>query len=215
MYRAEKGAVEVDGVDLNVVDPTWWRERVSVVSQHPTLFSGNIRDNIAYGWNQDVPPTQEQIELAASEAFAHDFITSFPEGYDTMIGERGVALSGGQKQRIAIARALLKRPKVLLLDEATSALDAASENAVQQALERAMQNRTVLVVAHRLSTVMRAHQICVLREGRVAESGTHDELVQNPNGIYYDLMQHQFGGFHTDSDTSWGRPGRAEFERKD
>jgi ABC-type multidrug transport system fused ATPase/permease subunit len=158
-----------------------------MVSQEPVLFSGSIRDNIAYG---NTNASLEQIEQVAKLANAHEFVQTFPDGYQTLIGERGAKLSGGQKQRIAIARALLVNPRVLILDEATSNLDAESEAAVQGALARLMRGRTTLVVAHRLSTVRDADRIAVVSDGDIAESGRHAELMAL-GGIYSRLVEHQ------------------------
>jgi ABC-type multidrug transport system fused ATPase/permease subunit len=158
-----------------------------MVAQEPVLFSGTIRDNIAYGRDG---ATRQDVERAARDAFAHDFITGFPDGYDTVIGERGTKLSGGQKQRIALARALLANPRVLVLDEATSNLDAESEAAVQAALARLMHGRTTIIVAHRLSTVRDADRIVVIDGARVVEQGRHDELMER-RGTYRRLVEHQ------------------------
>jgi ATP-binding cassette subfamily B protein len=187
-YDPQGGSIALDGVDYGTLDIDWLREQVGVVSQEPILFATSILDNIRYG-RPDAP--LEAVIAAAKAANAHDFISTFPEGYDTLVGERGVKLSGGQKQRVAIARALLKDPRVLILDEATSALDAESEHLVQEALDRLMKGRTTLVIAHRLSTVKEANRVCVLDEGRLAQEGTHDELVSE-DGIYRRLVQHQF-----------------------
>lgn len=176
LYDPISGSVKIDGCDLRDLDPQWFRRKMAVVSQEPVLFACSIRDNIAYG---NANATVDQIKQAAIKANAHDFIESFPSGYDTMVGERGVRLSGGQKQRVAIARALLMNPKILLLDEATSALDADSEFLVQQALERLMQGRTVLIIAHRLSTVKSADLVAVMQNGSIKERGTHDELLEH------------------------------------
>ena len=135
--------------------------------------------------------TDEDIERAAKQANAHKFIMEFPQGYDTLVGERGLQLSGGQKQRIAIARAILMNPQILLLDEATSALDAESEHLVQQALDKLMLSRTTIVIAHRLSTVRNANSVLVVQDGHIHESGSHDELIKNQNGVYYNLVQRQ------------------------
>jgi ABC-type multidrug transport system fused ATPase/permease subunit len=161
---------------------------MAMVPQDVLLFGGTIRENIAYG-NPDA--AQEEIEQAARQANAHDFIVSFPEGYDTIVGERGVKLSGGQRQRIAIARAILRDPAILILDEATSSLDSASEALVQQALENLMRNRTSIVIAHRLSTIRSADQIIVLERGIVRESGTHEQLLELPDGLYRNLHRLQ------------------------
>ena len=159
-----------------------------MVSQEPILFATSVTDNIRYG---RLDATPAEVEEAARAANAHEFVSAFAEGYDTPVGERGVRLSGGQKQRIAIARALLKDPRVLVLDEATSALDAESEHLVQEALDRLMKGRTTLVIAHRLSTVKGADRVVVLDQGRVAQAGTHDDLVAT-DGLYRRLVERQF-----------------------
>ncbi|XP_071946637.1 uncharacterized protein [Antedon mediterranea] len=185
-YEPESGRIQFGGTDLKTLDPQWFRKEIGMVSQEPVLFACSIKENIAYGKDAD----DEEIVEAAKQANAHDFIESFEDGYDTKVGERGVRLSGGQKQRVAIARALIMNPSVLLLDEATSALDAESEFLVQEAIDRAMQNRTVLVIAHRLSTVRNASQVVVIKEGTVAEIGTHNELLEK-GGVYKDLVLRQ------------------------
>jgi ABC-type multidrug transport system fused ATPase/permease subunit len=162
---------------------------MAFVPQDVLLFGGSIKENIAYG-NQDA--TDEQIEEAAKKANAQEFIQKFPEGYETIVGERGVKLSGGQRQRIAIARAILKNPAILILDEATSSLDSESELLVQEALERLMKGRTSFVIAHRLSTVRNANQIVVIDKGIVQETGTHDALIQSETGLYKRLVEMQF-----------------------
>jgi subfamily B ATP-binding cassette protein MsbA len=159
-----------------------------MVPQETTLFGGTIRENIAYG---NLDATDAEIEAAAGAAHAHEFISEFPDGYNTIVGERGVKLSGGQRQRIAIARALLKNPAILILDEATSSLDYESERLVQDALETLMQGRTTFVIAHRLSTVRRADRIIVMDRGAVVEEGTHKELV-GAGGLYKQLYDIQF-----------------------
>jgi len=186
-YYPTSGTVTLDGKDLKDFDPGWVHEQIGIVEQLPTLFATTIAKNIAYGLD-NVP--MDKIIQAAKEANAHDFISNFSEGYDTLVGERGVRLSGGQKQRIAIARALLKDPSILLLDEATSNLDSQSEHLVQEALDRLMKGRTVLVIAHRLSTVRNADNIVVMSEGKIAEQGTHQELMTQ-NGIYVQLVSRQ------------------------
>ncbi len=173
-YDIQSGAILFDGVDLRELDPTELRAQIALVPQQPVLFTGSIADNIRYG-RPDADMTA--IEDAAKAAFAHDFITALPDGYDAQVGEGGVRLSGGQRQRIAIARAVLKDPKLLLLDEATSALDAESEFQVQRALERLMADRTTLVIAHRLATVVNIDNIAVLDHGQVVAMGKHSELL--------------------------------------
>jgi ATP-binding cassette subfamily B protein len=168
------GQVLIDGVDIRTVTLDSLRRQIGIVPQDITLFSGNIAQNIAYG---EIHPDFDRIEESAKLAKAHDFITQFSQGYHTWVGERGVNLSGGQRQRIAIARALYFNPRILILDEATSALDSESEALVQEALDRAMKNRTVFVIAHRLSTVRAADRIIFLEQGTIVESGTHNELL--------------------------------------
>jgi ATP-binding cassette subfamily B protein len=165
------------------------RQSIGIVSQEPVLVSETLFENIRYG---KPDATHEEVIAASRKAFAHEFITRFPEGYDTLVGERGVQLSGGQKQRVAIARALLKNPRILILDEATSSLDSESEHLVQKALEEQIGKRATLVIAHRLSTVKRADKILVLQEGEVVQVGTHQELYQNENGLYHKLVERQF-----------------------
>lgn len=188
LYDPLAGAVRFDGVDVRELDAGWLREQIGIVSQEPVLFATSIEDNIRYG---RPTATREEVEAAARAANAHEFIGRFPEGYATIVGERGVRLSGGQKQRIAIARALLKDPRVLILDEATSALDAESEHLVQEALDRLMRGRTTLVIAHRLSTVKTADQVVVVQGGRVVEAGTHEGLLAH-DGPYRRLVERQF-----------------------
>ncbi|KAM9387547.1 mitochondrial potassium channel ATP-binding subunit [Phaethornis superciliosus] len=187
-YEPTRGTITLDGRDIAGLDPSWLRGRVlGFISQEPVLFGTSILENIRFG----CPGASDaEVESAARMANADGFIRAFPEGYHTLVGERGVALSGGQKQRVAIARALLKDPQILILDEATSALDAESERVVQEALDRASRGRTVLVIAHRLSTVRGAHCIVVLARGRVAEAGTHEELVRR-GGLYAELIRRQ------------------------
>ncbi|HEU0035674.1 MAG TPA: ABC transporter transmembrane domain-containing protein [Kofleriaceae bacterium] len=191
-YDVDAGRVMFEGIDVRELPLAELRRSLAMVAQEPVLFSGTIRDNIAYGRDG---ATQAEIESAARDAYAHDFITGFPDGYDTMIGERGTKLSGGQKQRIALARALLANPRVLILDEATSNLDAESEAAVQAALARLMHGRTTIIVAHRLSTVRDADRIVVIDGARVVEQGAHDELMAR-RGTYHRLVEHQLIADH-------------------
>ncbi len=188
LYDPQSGALVVDGHDIRTFDPRQWRERVGSVSQEPILFATTIADNIRYG---RADATDEQVRAAARAANAEVFVDAFPEGFDTLVGERGVRLSGGQKQRVAIARAVLRDPRVLILDEATSALDAESEHLVKEALDRLMEGRTTLVIAHRLSTVIDADRVVVLDGGRVVQSGPHEQLM-NEEGLYRRLVERQF-----------------------
>ena len=187
-YDVSGGRILVDGVDVRQADPHALRQRFAYVEQEPTIFHGTVGENIRFG---KPDATQAEIEAAAKAALVHDFVSQLPGAYDTVVGERGVMLSGGQKQRIAIARALLKDAPILLLDEATSALDAESERLVQLALERLMQGRTTLVIAHRLATIRDADRILVLEKGRLIDQGTHDELVKK-GGRYAELARLQF-----------------------
>ena len=188
MYDPQNGHVLLDGKDLRTLDPEWLRQRIGTVAQEPMLFASSIADNIRYG---RMGATDAEVEAAARAANAHEFISRFPEGYRTLVGERGVQLSGGQKQRIAIARAVLKDPRLLVLDEATSALDAESEHLVQEALERLMKGRTTLIIAHRLSTVIGADRVVVMEGGKVVQSGDHAALM-GQEGLYRRLVERQF-----------------------
>ena len=168
------------------------RRNIGVVTQDPALFCGTILENIAYGVPNHETPSIEEASRVAKLANADDFVRSFPEGYETSVGEQGIQLSGGQKQRISIARAIIKSPALLLLDEATSSLDAASEHVVQEALDRLLEENkdmTTVIVAHRLCTVRNADSIAFIHKGRVVEQGTHDELVQRPNGMYRQMVE--------------------------
>ncbi|WP_108513947.1 type I secretion system permease/ATPase [Bradyrhizobium algeriense] len=189
LYVPESGRVLVDGVDLAMVDLTWLRRQIGVVLQENVLFNRSIRENIALA---DPTMSMERVIEAASLAGAHDFILELPEGYDTIVGERGSSLSGGQRQRVAIARALITDPRILILDEATSALDYESERAIQQNMKRIAAGRTVFVIAHRLSTVRNANRIITLEHGRIVEDGSHDELIRS-NGRYANLHYLQAG----------------------
>ncbi|KAK7913368.1 hypothetical protein WMY93_013579 [Mugilogobius chulae] len=191
LYDPDVGSITLDGHDIRDLNPYWLRSNVGTVSQEPVLFSCSIRDNITYGALEPGAVTTEEIYQVARAANAYDFIQSFPKGFDTVVGEKGVLLSGGQKQRIAIARALLKNPKILLLDEATSALDAENEFLVQEALERLMEGRTVMIIAHRLSTIQNANAVAVLDQRRIAEVGQHTELLNNRQGLFRRLMEKQ------------------------
>jgi len=191
LYAPETGRVMVDGVDLGVVDVSWLRRQVGVVLQENVLFNRSIRDNIALA---DPGMPVEQVITAAKLAGAHDFILELPQGYDTLVGERGAGLSGGQRQRIAIARALLTNPRILIFDEATSALDYESEHIIQNNMQQIVQGRTVLIIAHRLSAVRRCHRIITIEKGRIVEDGTHDTLAA-ANGRYATLLGMQ-GGAH-------------------
>lgn len=186
-YDALSGSVTLEGIDVRKLRLQDLRSSLAVVSQEPVLFSGTIRENIAYS---DPSLPDERIMEAARNAYAHEFISTFPEGYDTLVGERGVKLSGGQKQRIAIARALIADPRLLILDEATSNLDSETEAVVQEALSTLMKGRTTLVIAHRLSTVRDADRICVVEHGKVEEQGSHTELMESSE-TYQRLVQHQ------------------------
>lgn len=183
-YDAESGTISIDGKPINDYDLSEIRNQMALVPQEVLLFGGTIKENIEYG---KPGATEEEIFEAAKKANALEFIESFPEKFDTIVGDRGIQLSGGQKQRIAIARAILKNPSILVLDEATSALDSESERLVQEALDRLMEGRTSLVIAHRLSTIKNADNIIVLDNGKIKETGTHAELMKKDNGIYKNL----------------------------
>ncbi|EOA36551.1 hypothetical protein CARUB_v10011664mg [Capsella rubella] len=187
-YEPTEGVVMLDGNDIRYLDLKWLRGHIGLVNQEPSLFATTIRENIMYGKDD---ATADEITHAASLTEAVSFINNLPDGFETQVGERGIQLSGGQKQRIAISRAIMKNPSILLLDEATSALDAESEKSVQEALDRVMVGRTTIVVAHRLSTVRNADIIAVVGGGKIIESGSHDELISNPDGAYSSLLRIQ------------------------
>ncbi|MFK8038409.1 MAG: ABC transporter ATP-binding protein [Crocinitomicaceae bacterium] len=187
-YNVNAGAILFDGKDISHYSNESIRKQMAIVPQDVILFSGSIRNNIAYG---DLEATDEEIKAAAKKANAFEFISEFPDGFETEVGDRGIQLSGGQKQRVAIARAVLKNPKLLILDEATSALDTESEKLVQDALDKLMENRTSIVIAHRLSTIKNADLILVLENGKVKQQGKHDDLIANTDGIYYQLNNNQ------------------------
>jgi ABC-type multidrug transport system fused ATPase/permease subunit len=184
-YEPNAGQIKLNGQNIQEYSVSDWRGMLALVPQEVLLFGGTIRENIAYG---KPGASQEEIEFAAEQAFAKEFIESFPEKWDTLVGERGVKLSGGQRQRIAIARAILRDPKFLILDEATSALDSESEKWVQSALEELMRNRTSLIIAHRLSTIRSADQIIVMEEGKILEQGNHESLMKIKNGVYRNMV---------------------------
>lgn len=185
-YDPDSGTILLDGNEIKKLKLSWLRQQMGLVSQEPILFNETIRDNIAYG--KVGGANDEEIIAATKAANAYQFISSLPNGLNTFVGERGTQLSGGQKQRIAIARAILKNPKILLLDEATSALDAESERVVQEALDNVMVERTTIVVAHRLVTIKGADIIAVVKNGVIAEQGKHDALMKINNGVYASLV---------------------------
>jgi ABC-type multidrug transport system fused ATPase/permease subunit len=194
-HNIESGEILIDRQNIARVTQDSLRASIAVVPQEPALFHRTIRENIAYG---KAGATDEEIIAVAKKAYAHDFIMELPQGYDTLVGERGVKLSGGQKQRIAIARAMLKNAPILLLDEATSALDSESEVAIQRALHQLMRGKTVIAIAHRLSTLREMDRIIVLEQGKIIEDGTHDTL-REYGGTYARLWDHQAGGFLIES----------------
>jgi ATP-binding cassette subfamily B protein len=190
-YEPDSGRILIGAEDAHTLDTTALRARMAIVPQEVLLFGGTIRENIAYG---RPGATDAEIRDAAQRANCAEFIAQFPEGFETLVGDRGVKLSGGQRQRVAIARAFIRNPEILLLDEATSSLDSGSEKLIQDALETLLAGRTSFIIAHRLATVRKCDRICVLEAGRVTESGTHDELIQRPGGTYRRLAEMQFAG---------------------
>jgi len=188
-HHPDAGQVLIDHQPISSFDLTGLRQNIGVVPQEVILFGGTIAENISYG---KPGASEAEIREAAQKANALDFITSFPEGLQTIVGERGVKLSGGQRQRIAIARAILKDPAILILDEATSSLDAESEKLVQGALDELMKNRTTLIIAHRLATIRKVDMIYVISEGHIIESGRHEELAEMETGLYSNLIKLQF-----------------------
>jgi subfamily B ATP-binding cassette protein HlyB/CyaB len=189
LYVPETGRILIDGIDLAMTDPSWLRRQIGVVLQENLLFNRSVRENIAL---TDPGMPLDRVIEAATLAGAHEFILQLPEGYDTIVGERGGSLSGGQRQRVAIARALIGDPRILILDEATSALDYESENAIQANMRRICRGRTVIIIAHRLSTVRGADRIITVEAGQVVEDGTHEELLVS-NGRYALLHRLQSG----------------------
>ncbi|MDP4680940.1 MAG: ATP-binding cassette domain-containing protein, partial [Cyclobacteriaceae bacterium] len=189
LYPVSNGSITVDGKNISLFDLSAFRRSIGIVPQEVILFGGSIRENIGYG---NPKANFDEIKIAAQKANALEFIESFPEGFDTTVGERGVKLSGGQRQRIAIARAILKDPTILILDEATSSLDAKSEKAVQEALDELMKNRTTIIIAHRLATIRKVDRIYVLENGEIVESGNHQELSAKVDGVYENLVKLQF-----------------------
>ena len=180
-YDVTSGTLRVDGVDVRDLDTGHYRRQVGMVLQDPYLFHGTVGENIRYGSPEADP---ERVVEAARAANAHDFIVKLPQGYDTVVGERGQSLSCGERQRVSIARAILHDPRILILDEATSAVDTETERQIQEAMDRLVSGRTVFAIAHRLSTLVNASQLLVLKDGRLVENGTHAELLERDDGVY-------------------------------
>lgn len=189
-YDPSAGAILINGVNIKDIKLHSLRKHISIVSQDVFLFNGTVKENILFGRPE---ASEEEVIEAAKAANAHQFIMELEKGYETQVGERGVKLSGGQKQRISIARAILKNAPILILDEATSAVDTKTEMQIQEALKNLMKDKTSIVIAHRLSTIQEADQIIILKDGRIVESGKHEELI-NANGLYASLCQNQMGG---------------------
>jgi len=187
----QEGSITLDGQDIRHITQDDLRSTIAYVPQDPILFHRTLRENIAYG---KPGVTEEEIIDAAKKAHAHEFISKFPQGYETLVGERGIKLSGGERQRVAIARAMLKNAPILILDEATSSLDAVSERFIQEAFSELMKNRTTIVIAHRLSTIQGLDRIVVLEDGNIVEDGTHEDLLIK-KGTYYNFWEHQTAGF--------------------
>lgn len=194
---ALSGSIFVGDKNLDSVDLKWWRSQIGLVQQEPFIFNDTISRNVEYGlvgsqWENESPEIKKGlVEEACREAFADEFITRLPSGYETQVGDAGIKLSGGQRQRLAIARSIIKRPKILILDEATSSIDVRGERLVQAALDKVSEGRTTITIAHRLSTIKKADKIVVLQKGRVIEEGTHQSLLSNPDGAYWALVNAQ------------------------
>ncbi|GAG11435.1 unnamed protein product, partial [marine sediment metagenome] len=187
LFDPTKGEILIDGVDLREYRLSSWLNKVGYVSQDTFILNDTVKNNIAFGSDRY---SHEEIVRAAKFADAHDFFSELPEGYDTLVGDKGVKLSGGQRQRIAIARAMIREPEMLIFDEATNALDSISEEIVQEAIDRISKDRTVVIIAHRLSTIVNADRILVMEDGRLVEEGTHSELMEN-RGTYWELYNSQ------------------------
>jgi ABC-type methionine transport system ATPase subunit len=191
------GAIFIGDKNLDSVDLKWWRSQIGLVQQEPFIFNDTITRNVEYGligspWENEIPEIKKGlVEEACREAFADEFITRLPLGYETQVGDAGIKLSGGQRQRLAIARSIIKRPKILILDEATSSIDVRGERLVQAALDKVSEGRTTITIAHRLSTIKKADKIVVLKKGQVVEQGTHESLLSDPNGAYWALVNAQ------------------------
>jgi len=187
-YDVTSGAIEIDGIDIRDVQLRSLREQIGIVLQEPFLFHGTIAENIAYGRPE---ATMEEIMQAAQAANAHEFIVRFPEGYETMVGERGARLSGGERQRISIARAILKNPRILIFDEATASVDTETEHQIREAIDRLVSGRTTFAIAHRFSTLKNADRLIVLEKGKLTEIGTHEELMAKEDGVFRRLCDMQ------------------------